>query len=485
MPTVEPPIAFVLGLPFHRTTMQEVLRDCETIMEEDHPRYVVTANADFVAQAYRDDELREILFFACRVVCDGMPLVWLSRLFGNPLPERVAGSDMVFHLFKLCARRKFRVYFLGSDSATLNEVKFALRKKYPGLEICGSFSPPIAPVEAWPNEEIVAAIQQAQPHLLLVAVGCPKQERWIARYSAEAGVPLSIGIGASLDFISGKQVRSPRWMQRTGLEWLWRLFSDPRRLAGRYWKDFRYLVLLSFKQASVVFRRPRRIRGSGSGVLFELEGLGPEVANTDLIRLEWDGAIQRDNLDDFNPPSKPDRPLLCDVSGVTFIDSSGVGLLVRVARTCRDCGVPVAFLSESGMPVADLVKGLHLDSVLKVFADEESAESWLQQEWKQTARRETGETTDGSFVLSGELDALNIEEVEKRMRAILERLPAGKVLRVPCRQLTFIDSIAIGRLIALKKIAVERGCNLYLSEPSANVHRLLRVLHLHQLLIEP
>ena len=465
--------------------MSEVLRDCESAMLDNKPQYVVTANADFVAQAYNDKELREILFFAYRVVCDGMPMVWLSRLFGNPLPERVAGSDMVFHLFELCSRRKFRVYFLGSDSSTLNSVKFSLRKNYPALDICGTYSPPIAPVEKWPNAEILESIRTAKPHLLLVAVGCPKQERWIVRHAAEAGVPLSVGIGASLDFISGKQVRSPKWMQKTGLEWLWRMLSDPRRLVGRYWKDFRYLILLSFKQASVVFRRPRRPRRRSGEILMEIEGLEPLPSTPELIRLTWDGAIQRDNLDEFNPPAQPDRPLLCDVSGVTFIDSSGIGLLVKLARTCRDCDVPVAFVSEPGMPVADLILGLRLDSVLKVFETEEAAEEWLLETWKARPAVQTGMAADGTFILSGELDAMNIEEVESRMRAILERLPAGKVLRIPAKQLTFVDSIAVGRLIALKKQAVARGNNLFLSEPSANVHRLLRVLHLHQLLIEP
>lgn len=277
----EPPVCFLLGLPFHQTTMEETLMDCDLAMSDTEPSYVVTANVDFVAQAYTDMDLQWILFHARRVVCDGMPLVWLSRIFGIPLPERVTGSDMVFHLFEHCSRDGRRIFLLGSDDETLSKVTGILKERYPGMEIAGWLAPPIAPIHDWPNEQILQQLKTTKPHLLLVAVGCPKQERWIFQHYREAGVPLSIGIGASLDFISGKQIRSPKWMQKSGLEWVWRLITDPKRLAGRYWKDFKYLVLLTIKQAMIVFRRPRRGSYNNSGASIEESQMSAERDQAD------------------------------------------------------------------------------------------------------------------------------------------------------------------------------------------------------------
>lgn len=281
----EPGVAFLLGLPFHRLTMAETVAECVAVVEAAEPRYFVTANADFVAQAYENERLREILVHAHRAVGDGMPLVWLSRIFPPPLPERVAGSDLVFELFREGNARAWRVFFLGSDEATLSTVKGILKKRYPDMTVAGTFSPPFAPVEDWPNEEIARQIRAARPHVLLVAVGCPKQEYWIARHARDLRVPLAIGIGASLDFISGRQVRAPLWMQKTGLEWVWRMATDPRRLVARYWKDFRYLLRLGFLQ----WRLTRRGQGrpldlSAGETNFESAGAGVQT-------LSWVGTV--------------------------------------------------------------------------------------------------------------------------------------------------------------------------------------------------
>lgn len=172
----EPEVTFLLGLPFHAITMGETVAEAIRVIEGGSPRYFVTANADFVAQAYENPRLRDILVHAHRAVCDGMPLVWLSRLFPPRLPERVAGSDLVFELFREGSSRAWRFFFLGSDEATLATAGKVLAERYPGLTVAGSFSPPFATVEDWPNEEIARRIREARPHVLLVAVGCPKQE---------------------------------------------------------------------------------------------------------------------------------------------------------------------------------------------------------------------------------------------------------------------------------------------------------------------
>ncbi|MGE9293389.1 MAG: WecB/TagA/CpsF family glycosyltransferase, partial [Puniceicoccales bacterium] len=219
----EPPIAVLLGLPFHDLTPDEALDECRHALNGKQPQYFVTANVDFAAQAYRNPALRVIFFYAHRIFCDGMPLVWLSRLLGHPLRARVTGADLVPALLKLCADEGKRVYFFGSDHKTLAEVVAILGERMPDLNICGYESPPMGQIDEWDNFGILHRMRKNRADLLLLALGCPKQELWIHRYHEQCGAKLSIGIGASLDFISGKQVRAPRWMQKTGLEWMWRM----------------------------------------------------------------------------------------------------------------------------------------------------------------------------------------------------------------------------------------------------------------------
>jgi exopolysaccharide biosynthesis WecB/TagA/CpsF family protein len=240
--TVEPPLSVVLGLPFHRTTMEETLADCERFMDGDEPRYLVTPNLDITRLAANDSRLRRILFAADRVICDGKPLLWLSRRQKMALPERVAGSDLTPRLLERCAEGRRSVFFFGSDEATLEKAAAVLAEQHPNLTVSGWASPPLAAMDDWDNDGFVAQIREAKPDLLLVALGCPKQEFWIEKYQRVSGVPLAIGIGASLDFIAGKQVRAPRFLQAIGMEWFWRFANSPRRLGGRYAADFKFLM---------------------------------------------------------------------------------------------------------------------------------------------------------------------------------------------------------------------------------------------------
>jgi N-acetylglucosaminyldiphosphoundecaprenol N-acetyl-beta-D-mannosaminyltransferase len=349
----EPRVAFLAGLPFHLMTMADTVAEAIRVVEERTPRYFVTANADFVAQAYENKRLRDIVIHAHRAVCDGMPLIWLSRLFPPALPERVAGSDFVFELFREGNDRGWRFFFLGSDEPTLAKASQILRQRYPGMILAGAFSPPIAKVEEWPNETITSLIQETKPDVLLVAVGCPKQEYWIDAFSKSLGIPLSVGIGASLDFIAGKQVRAPRWMQKAGLEWVWRMLTDPGRLVARYWKDFRYLFVLSIKQ----WRLTRRSQGNTLNLQAEAQTSG---TSHQAHVLAWVGTVEAGNVD-AHPLPPPGNPIiLLDLSDVTFIDSAGIGRLLQAARQCREQQQAFALLRPSPQ-VRRIIDSLRLD----------------------------------------------------------------------------------------------------------------------------
>lgn len=352
------PLSFLLGLPFHPVNMAETVAICRRFVAAGKPRYVITANVDFVAQAYSNERLRPILLHADLAVCDGMPLVWLSRWFKPALPERVAGSDLVFHLFAEADRGNWRVFFLGSDEATLKLAGVKLAEQYPNMVVADSFSPPFGPVENWPNAAILERIGAARPDVLLVAVGCPKQEYWIHQYAAQAGVPLSIGIGASLDFIAGSQRRAPKWLQKTGLEWLWRLGTDPMRLAKRYAKDFKYLLWLSWLQWRLT-RRPEGRRPK-HGAQVAPQG-GP--ANSVGVEVQvWPATIDLAHLEQVPRPLFEKPSLVLDLSAVTFMDSSGIGLLVQIARDARQKDIPLQ-LRQPSETVARLLATLKLSTL--------------------------------------------------------------------------------------------------------------------------
>lgn len=371
-------VAFLLGLPFHVITMDETIDDAVVTVEQAKPAYYITANVDFIAQAYENEPLKDILFHADRVVCDGMPLVWLSRYFKPVLPERVAGSDMVFRLFEQADRHEWKVYFLGSDTETLEATRTILAQRYPKMEVVGTFSPPFGPVEAWPNEAIVTDVQQTKPDLLLVAVGCPKQEYWISKYYKEIGVPLSIGIGASLDFICGTQVRAPVWIQKIGMEWCWRLLGDPKRLLKRYAKDLYYLAVLANRQRKLTSRDSKTSPTVGNTQAANLSNTAMDVSHADAQWIRWSGAAELSVLESLEQPADTSKAVFLNLSEVTFMDSSAIGLLAKFARDARQADVAFGILQPSDA-VVKIIEAMHLSAQFPIYSEQSEALDALRQ----------------------------------------------------------------------------------------------------------
>ena len=231
-----PPVA-ILGIPFDNVTTNETIALIENMVASRQPHYLATANVDFLVQSLHDVELRRILLDAHLVLCDGTPLVWASRWLGNPLPERVAGSDLVPLLIQVAAKRKYRIFFLGGTPEATTRAVSNLQNKYPELLIAGHYSPPFGHLLEMNHDAITRRIRDAKPDLLFVSFGCPKQEKWISMHYRALGVPVSAGVGATIDFLAGTAARAPSWMRRSGSEWIFRLLQEPRRLFRRYVTD--------------------------------------------------------------------------------------------------------------------------------------------------------------------------------------------------------------------------------------------------------
>src|SRR5690349_14239960 len=198
-----PPIA-ILGVPFDNVTTAETIDLIQRMVASRQPHYLVTANVDFLVQAQTDVELRRILFDAHLVLCDGTPLVWASRLLGNPLAERVAGADIVPLLIQVAAQRNYRIFLLGATPDSAQRATDNLRHHYGDTLIAVHYSPPFSKLLEMNHEEINQRILAAQPDMLFVTFGCPKQEKWIAMHYRALGVPVTAGVGATIDFLSGQ-----------------------------------------------------------------------------------------------------------------------------------------------------------------------------------------------------------------------------------------------------------------------------------------
>ncbi len=216
----------ILGVRVDNVREEETLSRIEAFVGEGRPRQVVTVNPEFVVMAQWDREFRDILNGADLALPDGVGLLWASKLLGNPLKERVAGSDLVEQLAARASRLGYSLYLLGAMPGVGDQAARALQRRHPGLRIAGTYPGSPDPTE---DEEIVCRVRAASPDILLVAYGAPTQDRWIRRNLERLGVPVSIGVGGALDFVSGTVKRAPPLVRRLGLEWLYRLTIEPWR----------------------------------------------------------------------------------------------------------------------------------------------------------------------------------------------------------------------------------------------------------------
>jgi N-acetylglucosaminyldiphosphoundecaprenol N-acetyl-beta-D-mannosaminyltransferase len=205
---------------------------------------VFTPNVDHVVMAETNGVFAEAYQRASLSLADGMPIVWASRLLGVPLRERVAGADLILPLLERAANRKWRVYFLGAGNGVAEKAATIVRERF-GTNIVGVEGPMVDPDDSVQLAAIAARIRGAEPHLVLMAFGAPKQELLIDRIARDIRPAVSLGIGAGLDFIAGTVKRAPRAMQKAGLEWLYRLSREPRRLWKRYLvNDPKFAIIL-------------------------------------------------------------------------------------------------------------------------------------------------------------------------------------------------------------------------------------------------
>ncbi len=226
----------LLDTEIHNLTYQEAIEKTEELIaDESECHSVVTPNVDHLIKLKKDAEFRKVYKDASLILADGMPLIWAAKFLKTPLKAKISGSDFFPDFCKVAAKKGYKLFFMGGRKGAADAAASILKNRYPGLKIVGTHCPPYGfEKDRAKNDRIIEMVREAQPDVLFVGLGAPKQEKWIFRHKEACQVPVSIGIGVSFEFVSGMVKRAPRLFQKIGLEWFWRLAMEPKRLWRRY-----------------------------------------------------------------------------------------------------------------------------------------------------------------------------------------------------------------------------------------------------------
>jgi N-acetylglucosaminyldiphosphoundecaprenol N-acetyl-beta-D-mannosaminyltransferase len=475
------PVA-ILGVPFDNITTDETLRIVDEMIASRRPHYLATANVDFLVQASRDVELRRILFDAHLVLCDGTPLVWASRLFGNPLPERVAGSDIVPLLIEVAAEKGYRPFFLGATPETLETAVARVKEKYPKLELAGYYSPPFNKLLEMDHETIRDRIMSCQPDLLFVGFGCPKQEKWISMHYRSLGVPVAVGVGGTFDFLAGKLARAPRWMQKSGTEWIFRLAQEPKRLFARYAQDLWFFTgAIAAQYWRLRSQRPEppiRVAASPhpiTSAAFKTVSLPARLdfETVHQMRFQLETSISKT------------QPTVLDVQHVEFIDSTGIGLLIRLHKRSRTLGQSL-LLASIPPGIRRALELMRLEAFFITVPDLTAAENYLRETGQYAAvqLKSIPASPLPALLWQGELTAGNAQEFWiSTMDHLAARSLVQKSLTIDLSKLHFIDSTGLSIMIRARKYAARQGIQLQFTGVQPDVLSVIRLSRLEDYLL--
>lgn len=334
------PIA-VLGLPLDSFTVSGAIEAIEGLIHSGASHQVATANLDFWLNSLSDLHLHRILAGCSLVFPDGMPLVWASRLLGCPLAERVTGVDLVPRLAELSARKGYRIFLLGGKGDVAQRAAKLLEQRYPGVQIVGTIAPTQEEMAHADHTELIGIIRRAKPDILLVALGNPKQEKWIWLHRKRLGVPVTMGVGGSFEMLVGDMKRAPRWIQACGLEWAMRLIQEPSRLGPRYLRDFSGLARkLPMTLATAWMQRPY----SGDSRVTHAR-----MANVMHVYIEGRLGEQtaQQLMDTTAEAILRGLVMVVHMHGVKQISAAGMGALMSVRRKLLNAGLTLSLAGLS------------------------------------------------------------------------------------------------------------------------------------------
>jgi N-acetylglucosaminyldiphosphoundecaprenol N-acetyl-beta-D-mannosaminyltransferase len=251
------PTREILGVPVSLVDYDRAMAVMDALVDGNERGFVCAAPVHALMVAQDDAEMRAALRASTLVVPDGMPVVWAANLLGEELRDRVYGPELMQRYSQRCAERGHRVWLYGGrDQGSLVQLALSLRRRHPGIQVVGGYSPPFRPLSQEEEDAVARQINEARADVLWVGIGVPKQEKWMARMRDRLDVPVMCGVGAAFDFHAGRVSMAPPWMQERGLEWIYRTMQEPRRLLGRYLTTNPRFVAAFARQ----YLRERRLR---------------------------------------------------------------------------------------------------------------------------------------------------------------------------------------------------------------------------------
>lgn len=243
----------ILGVRINTINLPQAVSQISSWIDQREPQYVCVTPAHGVMDGYNSPEVRRIFNSSGMTTPDGMAIVWLLKLYGHNYVNRVYGPDLLLATCQAGLTNGWRHFFYGGKPGVADDLAAKLEDRFPDIDIAGTYCPPFRQLTSDEVQSVEEIIRAAQPDVVWVGLSTPKQERWMARFVDRLGVPVLVGIGAAFDFLSGAKVQAPRWVQRSGLEWLFRLMSEPRRLWPRY-RQYPKFVFLALGQRLGLFK---------------------------------------------------------------------------------------------------------------------------------------------------------------------------------------------------------------------------------------
>jgi len=494
----------ILGIPIDNLSLAETVEHIFAMIDgyqkDKRPRQVATVNVDFVVNTLswslkhiRHPELLDILRRADLVTPDGMPIVWASKLLGVPLKERVTGADLVPGLAREAAERGKSIYFLGGRDDVGRQAADLLKDRHPDLTIAGVDSPFVhvegaALSEAQEDDRaVVERINRSATDILLIGFGNPKQEIWFDRNRTRLKVPVSIGIGGTYEFIVGSVSRAPAWMQKTGLEWVYRITQDPWRLWKRYFVGFFKFGLMLLP--AVVYYRFKRLVFNAFSKKSPVIAAAPAAASETSMSTvtviavpnPLDAAVVGIVRDDFEKQVSQHQNAVLDFSQVDFIDSSGLGLLVSLWRKAakEHKAIFMVGVKPSARRFFELSRIFDLFKD-RIFKDANQVTEFLKQKTALPAFHYLNITGPQAvvFQLFGELDAAQAAALD--FEAVAREI-GDKDCIFDLKDLTFVDSSGIMLFLKVQKHVTKQGKACVISNLNDNVLQMFRITKLNRL----
>lgn len=352
----------VMGLPFDATTEQDTYNHLLECIEKRQRCFLTTPNLNFVVAAQKDASFRQTVIDSDWVIADGMPIIWAAKALGIPLKERVAGSSVFDRLRNEYRQhdRPLRVVFFGGPDGVAAEAFKKIAQDDSAMEVVGFYSPGFGTIEEMSPQYVIDQINESEPDIVLVALGAKRGQQWIEYNRQRLSVPVISHLGAVVNFVAGTVARAPEWMQKTGLEWLWRIWEE-HKLLTRYWTDGRKFLISYFKNilpSQIILKRAYssehppsefRFRSDSESLLITIKGrIGAQEFRTQLIELA-SYMVSCKNLQ-------------IDFSDVTYFDNGVIASLMMTQKHLKSDGL--MFLAGLSKEQIALIKHSGASSLL-------------------------------------------------------------------------------------------------------------------------